>query len=66
MMIDEYDRMGDSKLPESVYIRGGEYHIKDAMKIYKSAHLGRNISWKDRQVRRPLCILFAATFLIVR
>ncbi|PBK80512.1 hypothetical protein ARMGADRAFT_1020888 [Armillaria gallica] len=41
--------MGDSKLPESVYIRGGEYHIKDAIKICKSAHLGRNISWKDRQ-----------------
>ncbi|PBK80499.1 hypothetical protein ARMGADRAFT_1171883 [Armillaria gallica] len=41
--------MGASKLPESVYIRGGEYHIKDTIKICKSAHLGRNISWKDRQ-----------------
>ncbi|KAK0196346.1 hypothetical protein F5146DRAFT_662 [Armillaria mellea] len=41
--------MGDSKLPESVYIRGREHPIKDAMKICKSAHLGRNISWKDRQ-----------------
>ncbi|SJL18189.1 uncharacterized protein ARMOST_21767 [Armillaria ostoyae] len=41
--------MGNSKLPESVYIQGGEYHIKDALKTRKSAHLGRNISWKDRQ-----------------
>ncbi|PBK60255.1 hypothetical protein ARMSODRAFT_733652 [Armillaria solidipes] len=41
--------MGDSKLPESVYIRRREYLINDAIKVCKSTHFGRNISWKERQ-----------------
>lgn len=42
--------MGDSTLPQSVYIRGTQHLIKDSIKTPKSAHFGRNIGWKDRQL----------------
>ncbi|KAK0213462.1 hypothetical protein DFS33DRAFT_1483145 [Desarmillaria ectypa] len=42
--------MGKSKLPESLYIRGEEHLIKQVIKTCKSLNLGRNVSWKDRQL----------------